>query len=64
MTADARMQTDREIVISRLIDAPRTRVFEAWTDPEQMVGAARLHHDDAEDGSEARRRLALRHARA
>ena len=37
MTADARMPTDREIVISRLIDAPQTRVFEAWTDPEQVV---------------------------
>jgi uncharacterized protein YndB with AHSA1/START domain len=37
MTADARMPTDREIVISRLIDAPRTRVFDAWTDPEQVV---------------------------
>jgi len=37
MTADARMPTDREIVISRLIDAPRELVFDAWTDPEQVV---------------------------
>ena len=37
MTADARMPTDREIVISRLIDAPQERVFDAWTDPEQVV---------------------------
>jgi uncharacterized protein YndB with AHSA1/START domain len=37
MTVDARMPTDREIVISCLIDAPRERVFEAWTDPEQVV---------------------------
>jgi|SoiMethySBSTD1v2_1073268.scaffolds.fasta_scaffold190331_3 uncharacterized protein YndB with AHSA1/START domain len=37
MTADARMPTDREIVISRLVDAPRERVFDAWTDPEQVV---------------------------
>ena len=37
MIADARMPTDREIVIARLIDAPRTRVFNAWTDPQQVV---------------------------
>jgi uncharacterized protein YndB with AHSA1/START domain len=37
MTADARMPTDREIVITRLIDAPPARVFDAWTDPEQVV---------------------------
>ncbi len=27
---------DREIVISRLIDAPRSLVYAAWTDPEQI----------------------------
>ena len=27
---------DREIVISRVIDAPREDVFDAWTDPEQL----------------------------
>ncbi len=27
---------DREIVITRLVDAPRRLVFEAWTDPEQL----------------------------
>ncbi|HEV7693805.1 MAG TPA: SRPBCC family protein [Hyphomonadaceae bacterium] len=27
---------DREIVISRVIDAPREMVFDAWTDPEQL----------------------------
>ena len=26
--------SDRELVISRIIDAPRERVFKAWTDPE------------------------------
>ena len=36
MTADARMPTDREIVLSRLIDAPQELVFDAWTDPEQV----------------------------
>jgi uncharacterized protein YndB with AHSA1/START domain len=29
--------TDREIVLTRLFDAPRTMVWEAWTDPEQLV---------------------------
>jgi uncharacterized protein YndB with AHSA1/START domain len=28
---------DREIVLSRLFDAPREVVWEAWTDPEQVV---------------------------
>lgn len=28
---------DREIVLSRVIAAPRERVFEAWTDPGQIV---------------------------
>jgi len=27
---------DREIVITRLVDAPRALVFEAWTDPTQL----------------------------
>lgn len=27
---------DREIVLSRVIDAPRSIVFSAWTDPEQI----------------------------
>jgi uncharacterized protein YndB with AHSA1/START domain len=27
---------DREIVITRLVDAPRALVFEAWTDPAQL----------------------------
>ena len=27
---------DREIVLSRVIDAPRTVVFSAWTDPDQI----------------------------
>lgn len=28
---------DREVVIARVIDAPREDVFDAWTDPEQLV---------------------------
>jgi uncharacterized protein YndB with AHSA1/START domain len=30
--------SDREIVISRVLDAPRALVFDVWTDP-QHVGA-------------------------
>jgi uncharacterized protein YndB with AHSA1/START domain len=29
--------TDREIVLTRLFDAPRKMVWEAWTDPKQLV---------------------------
>jgi uncharacterized protein YndB with AHSA1/START domain len=29
--------SDREIVVSRVFDAPRELVFEAWTDPEQVI---------------------------
>lgn len=28
---------DREIVITRVIEAPRERVFQAWADPEQIT---------------------------
>ena len=27
---------EQELVIERVLDAPRERVWEAWTDPEQM----------------------------
>ena len=33
----ARDQVDREIVITRLIDAPRDLVFEAWTDAKHLA---------------------------
>lgn len=29
--------SDREIVTTRVIDAPRERVFDAWTDPDRLV---------------------------
>ena len=29
--------SDREIVITRVLDAPRELVWSAWTDPEQVV---------------------------
>ena len=34
--SSASATADREIVITRLIDAPRERVFDAWTDPAQI----------------------------
>lgn len=39
MNADPRRtwSLDREIVLSRVIAAPRERVFQAWTDPKQIV---------------------------
>jgi uncharacterized protein YndB with AHSA1/START domain len=39
MTAshDARPGNETEITMSRLFDAPRELVFEAWTDPEQLA---------------------------
>ncbi len=40
MTAPDREATatsDREIVVTRVFEAPRELVFEAWTDPDQVV---------------------------
>jgi len=28
---------DRELVVTRILDAPRERVFQAWTEPEQVA---------------------------
>ena len=30
------MPADRELVLTRLIDAPRDKVYRAWTDPELL----------------------------
>src|SRR5690606_5803392 len=35
-TARANLATEREIVLTRVIDAPRELVFEAWTKPEHV----------------------------
>jgi len=35
--SNATETSDRELVFSRVFDAPRELVFEAWTDPEQVV---------------------------
>jgi uncharacterized protein YndB with AHSA1/START domain len=34
--AEAAPTSDRELVLTRLIDAPRAKVFRAWTDPELL----------------------------
>ena len=34
---EATATSDREIVLTRVFDAPRELVFEAWTDPAQVV---------------------------
>lgn len=36
MTATRTTPSDRESVITRVFDAPRRRVFEAWTTPEHV----------------------------
>jgi uncharacterized protein YndB with AHSA1/START domain len=37
MTAtDAAPTSDRELVLTRLIDAPRAKLFKAWTDPDLL----------------------------
>jgi uncharacterized protein YndB with AHSA1/START domain len=33
----AKSTAEREIVLSRVFDAPRKMVWEAWTDPEQVA---------------------------
>ena len=32
----ATLETDRDLVLTRLIDAPRAKLFEAWTQPEVL----------------------------
>lgn len=34
--AEAAPMSDRELVLTRIIDAPREKVFRAWTDPELL----------------------------
>jgi uncharacterized protein YndB with AHSA1/START domain len=36
-TSAAARSAERELVITRVIDAPRTLVFKAWTEPEHLV---------------------------
>jgi uncharacterized protein YndB with AHSA1/START domain len=36
MTAEAAPTSDRELVLTRIIDAPSEKVFRVWTDPELL----------------------------
>ena len=36
MTAEAAPTSDRELVLTRIIDAPREKLFRAWTEPELL----------------------------
>ncbi|MDR6289962.1 MULTISPECIES: SRPBCC family protein [Inquilinus] len=36
MTANAAPTSDRELILTRLIDAPRETLYRAWTEPELM----------------------------
>src|SRR6267154_1469995 len=36
MTTNSAPPSDRELVLTRLIDAPREKLFKAWTDPELL----------------------------
>ena len=58
---------EREVIITRILDAPRSLVFKAWTDPKHVqrwVGSERLHKPCLRTGCASGRRLAHRHARA
>src|SRR5215217_3493675 len=35
-TAEATPTSDRELLLTRIIDAPRAKVFRAWTDPDLL----------------------------
>jgi uncharacterized protein YndB with AHSA1/START domain len=37
MTSPAQPRNERELVLDRLIDAPREKVYRCWTDPELLV---------------------------
>lgn len=57
--------SDREIVMTRVVDAPRRLVFEAWTNPQHVPqwllgpsGWRHVHHLVVEVRGRATRRLA------
>jgi len=37
INSDTNSTSDREIIISRVLNAPRELVFEAWTDPKHII---------------------------
>jgi uncharacterized protein YndB with AHSA1/START domain len=58
---DTTATADREIVITRVFDAPRSLVFDAWTDPRHIASwwgpkgfTTTIHHMDVRPGGEWR----------
>jgi uncharacterized protein YndB with AHSA1/START domain len=47
MTDPAPADIDREVLITRIFEAPRERVFKAWTDPDQVAAWYGPEHMDA-----------------
>jgi uncharacterized protein YndB with AHSA1/START domain len=63
---NATASADREIVMTRLIDAPQDLVFSAFKDPRHISnwGAERLHDDNLRNGCAPRRPMAFHDARS
>lgn len=60
-TPEASWDIDREVVLSRVLDAPRERVFRAWTEAERIGAwfaprdfACRMRHADIRVGGSLR----------
>ena len=46
MNDPTQIPTDEQVLITRVFDAPRERVFEAWTDPEHVAAWFGPEHTD------------------
>ena len=47
MTDPSPVGTDQEVLITRIFEAPRERVFKAWTDPDEVAAWYGPEHMDA-----------------
>jgi uncharacterized protein YndB with AHSA1/START domain len=47
MTDPTPVDTDQEVLITRIFEAPREQVFKAWTDPEQVAAWYGPEHMEA-----------------
>ena len=60
------MAANRQLVFTRVFDTPRELVYEAWTDPRQVIelgGTERVQDAISEMDVRPGRRLAVYHAR-